>query len=249
MWHTVAPLLVDEGFRVIVVDQRGAGASDIAAGGYDKTTMAGDMIAVLDAVGAETAHVFGYDLGAGTAAALARDHPERVRKLVVAEFALAGFGYEAQLTAKPDWNVGSSWHLSLFTVPEAAEWLVRGREAEWLDWFFGHCAYQGTSAVSNDHFQHYLRNIRRPGYLRAGIAYYAAVWQDARDNAALEDRPLAVPVLALGGEAAFGCGIGDYWSPVATDLTVDVVPRAGHWLGDENPRAVAERVAAFFRGE
>ena len=111
------------------------------------------------------------------------------------------------------------------------------------------CAYQGTSAVSNDHFQHYLRNIRRPGYLRAGIAYYAAVWQDARDNAALEDRPLAVPVLALGGEAAFGRGIGDYWSPVATDLTVDVVPRAGHWLGDENPRAVAERVAAFFRGE
>ena len=245
MWHTVAPLLVDEGYRVVAVDQRGAGASDIPASGYDKTTMAGDMLAVLDAVGAETAHVFGYDLGSGTAAALARDHAGRVDRLVVAEFGLPGFGYEQQMAPTPDWDIGSNWHLSLFTVPDAAEWLMRGREDEMLDWFFHHISYQGTSAVSDEHFELYLREVRKPGALRAGIAYYAAVWQDAEDNAPLGETQLAMPVLAMGGEASSGPAMEQIWSPVTTDLETFVIPQAGHWIGDENPQAVAERVATF----
>ena len=249
MWHTVAPLLVDEGYRVVAVDQRGAGASAIPSGGYDKTTMAGDMVAVLDDVGADTAHVFGYDLGSGTAVALARDHAERVDRLVVAEFGLPGFGYEEQMAPTPDWTIGSNWHLSLFTVPDAAEWLMRGREDEMLDWFFHHISYKGTSAVSNEHFELYLRNVRKPGALRAGIEYYASVWKDAEDNAPLAEGPLALPVLAMGGEASSGAYMEQIWSPVTTDLTTYVIPEAGHWIGDENPRAVAKRVSSFLRDE
>ncbi len=245
MWHTVAPLLVDEGFRVVAVDQRGSGASDITPGGYDKATMAGDMVAVLDAVEADTAHVFGYDLGSGTAVALARDHADRVDRLIVAEFGLPGFGYEAELMPTPDWDIGSNWHLTLFTVPTAAEWLLEGREDEMLDWFFHHISYKGTSAVSNEHFEIYLRNVRKPGALRAGIEYYAAVWQDAEDNAPLGDAPLEMPVLAMGGEASSGYALEQIWSPVMSDLTTYVIPEAGHWIGDENPQATAARVAEF----
>ena len=196
MWHTIAPLIVEAGFRTIVPDQRGAGASDIPAGGYDKTTMAKDLVAVLDDAGVERAHVVGYDLGAGTAAALARDAPDRVDRLVVAEFGLPGFGYEEQMAPKPEWTIGSNWHLSLFTVPDAAMWLMQGREAQMLDWFFQHISYRGTSAVSAAHFEQYLRHVRKPGALRAGISYYAAVWQDAADNASLETNPLTT--MALG---------------------------------------------------
>ena len=245
MWHTVAPLLVDEGYRVVAVDQRGAGASDIPVDGYDKATMADDMVAVLDDLGAETAHVFGYDLGAGTAVALARDHAERVEKLVVSEFGLPGFGYEAQMSPTPDWTIGSNWHLSLFTVPDAAVWLMDGREDEMLDRFFHHISYKGTSAVSDEHFELYLRNVRKPGALRAGIQYYASVWQDAKDNAPLGDDPLPMPVLAMGGEASAGAYMEQIWSPVTSDLTTYVIPKAGHWIGDENPSAVAERVIEF----
>ena len=114
-----------------------------------------------------------------------------------------------------------------------------------LDWFFGHIAYQGTSAVSDAHFERYLRNVRQPGALRAGIAYSAAVWEDAEDNAPLEGSPLSMPVLAMGGEASSGPAMEQIWSPVTSDLRTYVIPRAGHWIGDENPQAVAERVAAF----
>ena len=245
MWHTVAAALVRAGYSVIVPDQRGAGASDLPPAGYDEKTLAGDMVAVLDDLGLTSVHVFGYDLGAGTASALALHFPDRIISLVVAEFALPGFGYEEQMQPQQDWTVLSNWHLGLFCVPEAVVWLFAGREDALLDWFFGHLSFQGTSAVSNADFTVYHRAIRRPGALRAGAQYYAAVFQDRLDFATLNDSPLELPVLALGGVASSGPALKKIWSPIAKNLETYNIPNTGHWIGDENPRAVAHRLHQF----
>ena len=42
-WRKVAPLLAEAGYRVVVPDDRGAGASTKPRDGYDKWTMAGDL--------------------------------------------------------------------------------------------------------------------------------------------------------------------------------------------------------------
>lgn len=91
-----------------------------------------------------------------------------------------------------------------------------------------------------------MREISKPGALRAGIGYYAAVWRDAKDNAVIKERPLAMPALAIGGEASAGRFGEALWKPVAPNLTVRSIPRAGHWLGDENPEATAAALAEFF---
>src|SRR5439155_15605260 len=52
--------------------------------------MVGDAIAVLDAVGAERAHVVGVSLGGYIAQELAVTHPERVDKLVLVSTSVAG---------------------------------------------------------------------------------------------------------------------------------------------------------------
>lgn len=102
-----------------------------------------------------------------------------VTALVVIEYWMAGFGYEKFLTASADWDTGKNWQLVLFTLPDVAEWLLKGRERELLAWFFWHAA-MNPSAISNDDFETYVRDYSRPGALRAGINYYAAVWQDVR---------------------------------------------------------------------
>lgn len=245
MWHAIVPPL-SERFDVIAPDQRGAGASSITASGYDKTNMAKNLAGLLDALEVETVDIAAYDLGAGVGAAFARDYPERVRRLAVIEFGLAGFGYEEAMQPQPDWSLSSNWHLALFTVPEAAVWLCTGRERELLTWFFYHLAYSGNASISQEHFELYLREISKPGALRAGIGYYAAVWQDARDNAVLKERPLAMPVLALGGESSSGPALEQIWGSVASDLRTEIIPRAGHWISDENPQAVATALLRFF---
>lgn len=244
MWHSIAPRLAER-FTVICPDLRGAGASSIARVGYDKTAMAQDVRGLVDKLNLGEINLTGYDLGAGVAGAYARQFRNGVRRLAVMEFALAGFGFEQQMTPQPEWTLASNWHLALFSVPAAAEWLCRGRERELLSWFFWHLSYAGGQ-VDPEHFDEYVRQISKPGALRAGIEYYAAVFQDARDNAELKDSPLTVPTLALGGEASSGPALEQIWSPVARDLRTQVIPRAGHWLGDENPEAVADALTAFF---
>ena len=248
MWHTIGPALAKR-FTVIAPDQRGVGMSTIATGGYDKTTMARDLAGLLDALGVDACYLAGYDLGAGTAAAFARDYPARVKRVAFLEFGLAGFGYERFMTPSPDWTLNSNWHLALFTVPDAAVWLLTGRERELLSWFFYHFAYSGNAAVAPAHFDAYAREISKPGALRAGVSYYAAVWQDAKDNESLKRTPLAMPALAVGGESSAGAFGEMLWKPVAPNLTVKSIPRAGHWLGDENPEATAAALLDFFGGD
>lgn len=74
-----------EHFTVIAMDQRHAGRSPAppAPFSYDQTV--GDQLAVLDAVGATSAHVVGADIGCAHALRLTHDAPERVGAVVCQE--------------------------------------------------------------------------------------------------------------------------------------------------------------------
>lgn len=245
MWRQVAPLLADR-FTVIAPDQRGMGASSVPDGGFTKTDMARDLAAVLDALGHDRAGIVGHDLGAGVAIAFARDFPQRTERLAVMEFVAAGFGLEQAMAPCKGWNVDSNWHFSVFAAPDVAAWLFRGREREMLDWFFGHKSHQGATAVSSEDLDAYTRALSRPGALRAAAQYYAAIFQDGEDNAALRECPLAMPVLAVGGASHTGPHVQKLWRRVATRLETAVIADAGHWLADENPIDTAAALSRFF---
>jgi 3-oxoadipate enol-lactonase len=70
-------------FRLVLVDNRGSGRSDLPAGSFGVTDMAGDVVAVLDRAGIRRAHIMGVSLGGMVAQELAVDHPERVNGLVL----------------------------------------------------------------------------------------------------------------------------------------------------------------------
>jgi 3-oxoadipate enol-lactonase len=70
-------------FRLVLVDNRGSGRSDLPAASFGVTDMAADAVAVLDDAGVSRAHVLGVSLGGMVAQELAIDHPERVGALVL----------------------------------------------------------------------------------------------------------------------------------------------------------------------
>jgi len=73
------------GVRLIAYDARGHGASGYTEDASDYTWQAhaADMLALMDHLGLERAHVGGGSMGAGVAVCVAVDHPERVDKLVL----------------------------------------------------------------------------------------------------------------------------------------------------------------------
>jgi pimeloyl-ACP methyl ester carboxylesterase len=95
-WQITVPWLAER-YRVITIDNRGCGRSDTPVGRYSTSQMAGDVLAVLDALAIDAAHVYGLSMGGMIAQELAIRHPERVRALVLGATAPGG-----ALTRPPD---------------------------------------------------------------------------------------------------------------------------------------------------
>lgn len=68
-------------FNCISVDLRGAGETDKPAGTYSTQLFADDVVALMEAIGLERAHVSGLSLGAATGLWLAAKYPQRVKSL------------------------------------------------------------------------------------------------------------------------------------------------------------------------
>jgi aminoacrylate hydrolase len=66
-------------YRCISFDHRGAGDSDKPKDGYSTHAITGDLIALMDKLGIEKAHVAGTSTGGAVLQNLAIDFPERVR--------------------------------------------------------------------------------------------------------------------------------------------------------------------------
>ncbi|MCW2684540.1 MAG: 3-oxoadipate enol-lactonase [Blastococcus sp.] len=82
MWDPQVPALAER-FRVISYDTRGHGESPAPAGPYSVDDLVDDVVALLDRLGVERAHVAGLSLGGMTGMRLAAREPARVRRLAV----------------------------------------------------------------------------------------------------------------------------------------------------------------------
>ena len=71
-------------FRLLLVDNRGSGRSDVPTDSLTVADLTDDVVRVLDAAKVRRGHVLGTSLGGMVAQELAIEHPERVDRLVLA---------------------------------------------------------------------------------------------------------------------------------------------------------------------
>src|SRR3954469_20459949 len=82
MWDPQVPALAER-YRVVTYDTRGHGESPAPAGPYTLDDLVDDLVALLDEVAPERAHVAGLSLGGMIGMRLAVRNPERVHRLAV----------------------------------------------------------------------------------------------------------------------------------------------------------------------
>lgn len=86
-WDELAPLLNEQGRRVIAIDMLGYGGSDKPASGYSIESQAGLIAQVLARLDVEQAAVVGHSLGGRVATALAEGSPDLVAGLAIIDTA------------------------------------------------------------------------------------------------------------------------------------------------------------------
>ena len=241
-WRMLMPALARD-FAVIAVDQRGIGLSDKPADGYDTGTLAGDLVALMDALGHPRFAMYGTDTGMPIAYALAADHPDRLDRLVVSEAPIPGVSPSPPLFLPPALNE-RLWHLAFNQLPaEVNEQLVRGRE----DVFFGaEFAASAGRKLPEETVRYYVDTLASdPEALRGSFELYRAFPTIIAQNEQRKTRRLTVPVLAIGGALSSGDMVGDTMKLVADDVQTLVIPGAGHWVAEEAPDELLAALTEF----
>ena len=121
LWRHQVAGLADAGFQVIVPDLRGYGGSGKPTGvdAYSFLVLAGDVLAVLDHLGVERAHVVGHDWGSALAWLMGSLVPDRVDHLVTLS---VGNPMSFRAVGLP--QLEKSWYMLLFQFEDIAErWL------------------------------------------------------------------------------------------------------------------------------
>ena len=219
MWKQVVPTL-SRRFRCIAVDLRGLGASPAPPDGYDKPTLAQDVLDTLDDLGIEKARFLGHDWGAVCTAIIASDHPERMVK-----------GLMLSVPAPWDTSLDPRRLLGLAHMPIMASPLgpVVGPQVA--------KAILRGSGVPEADAEDYVAPLREPARRRAAAQYYRTFL--LRELAgALRDRPPrpSVPVKLVGGDRDPVCRWGEM---------DDIVRGAGHFIADTHPDSVIGHAQTF----
>ena len=240
-WRLVMPTLARD-FEVIAVDQRGIGLSDKPEEGYDAGTLAGDLVALMEALGHERFAVVGVDTGMLIVYALAADHPDRVERLVVGEALLPGISPPPPLIL-PAAVIDRLWHIPFNQLEETNEKLVAGRE----DIYFGaeFDASAGTKKLPDYAVRYYVETLSDPDALHGTFQLYRAFGATAAQNDERRKQPLTMPVLAIGGAESSGEMAAETMRLAADDVEALVIPGIGHWLAEQAPDEMLAALTEF----
>ena len=235
--------LAGAGLRVVVPDQRGYNTSDKPEGiaNYRTSRLAGDVVALADALGIGRFGLVGHDWGgvvAWTAAAL---HPERVARLAVLNaphpdtLAAYALGHPTQILR--------SSYVGAFQLPRLPEMLLAAADHRALRRALVGSSRPGTFSAGD--LARYAQAWRQPGALTAMLGWYRAL--------RLGGRPV-LPRIAPDTLVVWGVqdrflerGLAEAAAARCRSARVDR-HQAAHWVQAEEAEAVNAALIAFLCG-
>jgi pimeloyl-ACP methyl ester carboxylesterase len=225
LWRHQVPALTAAGFRAVVPDLRGFGASDRPGSveAYGLAHILGDVIGVLDHLGVGRAHVIGHDWGAALAWAVAALFPDRVDHLVA-----LSVGHPSAFGAAGLAQREKSWYMLLFLFEGVAErWLSDDDYANFRTW----SRHPDADAV--------ISELSRPGALTASLNWYRAnLPAAALVEPPLEVPPVARPTMGIWSKddmALIEQNVTGSAAHVTAEWRYERIDGAGHWIPLEAP--------------
>ena len=231
-WRDVIPLLAPHA-RVICPDLRGFGWTDVPERGYEKDQLMRDLLALLDALGLERVTFAGHDWGGFVGFLLAFEHPDRIESFLA-------------LNVLPPW--------------QASE-----RRAMRDVWRFLYMPVLGTPGLGRGRVGRGFaaRGLRDAGLAPSEVDAFVGRLQGERGRATerlyrsffLRELPMllrgrySASDLSVPSKLLFGTDDVVITSRAAANaaaqtdrLELELVADAGHFIVDEKPELVADRV-------
>jgi pimeloyl-ACP methyl ester carboxylesterase len=232
--------LSDRGYRVIAPDLRGHGWSSKPAGDYRKATLMRDSMGVLDQLEIERVRWVGHDWGTYVGLLAALRHPERIERFVA-----MAIPHPWQERRPPD-LLTRGWYQLLLASPLLGKLAIRRLG------FTRAVLTEGRArgSFTEEELETYLSVIRQPDATEASMRMYrhfllrelGPILSDS-----FKEERLSVPTRwIVGTEDRVSGNADEGYREHADDMTLEHVEGAGHFLPEETPDLVLERVLDFF---
>jgi pimeloyl-ACP methyl ester carboxylesterase len=224
----VIPLVAPHA-RVIAPDFRGFGWTDVPQGGYEKHQLMRDVLALLDELGIDSFTVAGHDWGGYVGFLLALEHPERVDGFLALNI-LPPWPSRDPRVALDAWRLA---YMPMLATPGLGRHVGRALAARGLpaeqEAFVKRLEGERGRATEQLYRTFLLKEL--PALMRGG--YSAA--------------DLSVPVKLVFGEHDIVLSRRAVEDAVAQSdrIELELVAGADHFVVDEEPELVADRVLAL----
>lgn len=241
-WRRVVPLLADR-YRLIMPDLRGHGWSDAPPRGYEKEQLATDLIGLLDALQLRQVGYVGHDWGAWTGFLACLRAPERFTALLALGI-IHPFQHFTAAKAAQAWR--GTYQIALST-PVLSAAMLRSSPRFVASMIEAGSATPDT--FSPDELAHYGRILQVPERANATVQMYRTfLLREAPRLSRYRSELLVTPTrLVIGAQDFIGSpALLDGWQTNADDMTVEVLDGVGHFIPDEAPAVVANRINALF---
>ncbi len=242
-WRRQIPVLARAGYCVVAPDLRGYNLSDKPPGvsSYQVDALTADILGLIHALGRERATLVAHDWGGAAAWRFAMDYPQALDRLVIMNAPHPVVFAKALKNDRTQQR--KSWYMSAFQLPRLPEALLGLSPLATARFFFRGTAVR-RGAFSDADLEVMATALAQPGALRAMLHWYRAAF---RYRPARRARPIEAPSLllwaeddvALGKPLTYGL---ERWVP---DLELHYIPGCGHWVQNEAPEEVNERLLAF----
>ena len=231
MWRDVIPLVAPHA-RVIAPDFRGFGWSEVPERGYEKDRLKRDMLALLDELGVEELSIAGHDWGGHVGFLLALEHPERVKSFLALNI-LPPWRSRDPRIALDAWRF---WYMPLLGTPGLGRRFGRLLAARGLpaqqDAFLDRIAGAGGRATEQLYRTFLLLEL--PALLRGR---FSASDLHVPTRLVFGERDIVLTTRAMEDAAA-----------QSDRIELELVHDAGHFLVDEKPELVADRLLGLMAG-
>jgi pimeloyl-ACP methyl ester carboxylesterase len=244
-WRGIIPRLAPH-YRVICPDLRGAGWTDAPAEGYTSEQQRADVLALLDCLGLDRVRLVAHDWSAIVGFQLAIHHPERIEQYVSLATPHPWIRFRPAML-RGAWRL---WFQPVIATPGVGPRLLARGDQRLARYLLEQDGAGGALRSAEDR-EAFLAPLRQPERARAGSAIYRGlILPELRRivTGAYRESRLVVPTLVLYGTAdpALVPNVHGGHEAYADDLAVEPIEGASHFLADQRPDPVADRILAFF---
>jgi pimeloyl-ACP methyl ester carboxylesterase len=217
-------------FRVVAVDLPGHGLSSREAPDMSLSAQARYVIGLIDQLAVGRAVIVGHSMGGGVAQRIALARPSRVAGLVLI----------ASITDRTFKRAGAASALLAPFIPLFATAVLHSRFVRPL---WSRAAVADPTHLTPEVIAGYVA----PGHVRGSVAGYQRLMMDRLRDPDIDPAAIAAATLLIWGDTDRIVSIenGRALAAAVPGSELVVVPRAGHWVQEEQPEEVNRLIADF----